>query len=173
MMGSFGRDPEFFKYIEGNVASRIFKRAEYALTELPTSANPYLEYILTGNFKHALPHYLRKENFESIRENLDKLVIFKGNLQDALNREAQTKFDGFNLSDIFEYMSPAQYKNEMQGLIAHAGTGARLAYWNMLADRKEIGGLEQRLKFLDAEASALFKQDKAFFYKAFIVGETL
>lgn len=173
MMGKLGRDPEFFKYVETDVASRIFKRAEYALTVLPTDVNPYLEYILTGNFKHSLPFYLRRENFDTIRNNIDRLVIFKGNLQDAFQRSQQTRFDGFNLSDIFEYMSYNQYEEEIRNILDHANPGARLVYWNMLADRKQISGVEAKMRFLDHEASELFKQDKAFFYKSLIVGEAI
>lgn len=173
MMGKLGRDPEFFKYVETDVASRIFKRAEYALTVLPTDANPYLEYILTGNFKDALPFYLRRENFDSIRNNIDRLVIFKGNLREALQREQKTRFDGFNLSDIFEYMSYNQYEEEVRNILDYANPGALLVYWNMLADRKHINGLETKMRFLDKEAAELFKQDKAFFYKSLIVGEAI
>lgn len=173
MMGSFGRDPEFFKYVETDVASRIFKRAEYALTVLPTDANPYLEYILMGNFKNSLPFYLRRENFDMIRDNLGKLVIFKGNLREALQRNQQIKFDGFNLSDIFEYMSYKQYEEEIRNILGHTNPAARLVYWNMLADRKQINGLEGKIKFLEDDAAELFKQDKAFFYKSLIVGEVL
>lgn len=173
MMGKLGRDPEFFKYVETDVASRIFKRAEYALTVLPTDANPYLEYILMGNFKNALPFYLRRENFDVIRKNIDRLVIFKGDLREALQREQKTMFDGFNLSDIFEYMSYNQYEEEVKGILGHANPGARLVYWNMLADRKHINGLEKKMRFLDKEAAELFKQDKAFFYKSLIVGEAI
>jgi len=173
MMGRLGRDPEFFKYVETDVASRIFKRAEYALTMLPTDANPYLEHILTGNFKNALPFYLRRDNFELIRKNIDRLVIFKGNLREALRSCPQNKFDGFNLSDIFEYMSYSQYEEEIRNILDHSNIGARLVYWNMLADRKYINGLENKLRFLDNEAAELFKQDRAFFYKLLIVGEAL
>ena len=173
MMGTLGRDPEFFKYVETDVANRIFKRAEYALTALPTDANPYLEYILTGNFKKSLPFYLRRENFNLIRSNIDRLVIFKGNLKEAFQREKQTRFDGFNLSDIFEYMSYNQYEEEVKYILDYANSGARLVYWNMLADRKHINGLETKMKFLEQEASELFKQDKAFFYKSLIIGEAI
>ncbi len=31
-MGRLGRDPEFFRYVEGSVAERILERVEYALT---------------------------------------------------------------------------------------------------------------------------------------------
>jgi len=173
MMGKLGRDPEFFKYVEADVASRIFKRAEYALTILPADNNSYLEYILTGNFKNALPFYLRRENFDAIRNNLDRLVLFKGNLRQAFQMNQQTKFDGFNLSDIFEYMSYLQYEEELSHILNFAKPGARIVYWNMLADRKQVDGLEKKLRFLDKEASELFKQDKAFFYKSLIIGEAI
>jgi S-adenosylmethionine-diacylglycerol 3-amino-3-carboxypropyl transferase len=173
MMGKLGRDPEFFKYVETDVASRIFKRAEYALTILPTDSNPYLEYILTGNFRNSLPFYLRRENFNAIRDNLDKLVIFKGNLEQAFQRNPATKFDGFNLSDIFEYMSFNEYEKDLIHILDYANQRARLVYWNMLADRKQIDGWEGKLRFLDQEASYLFNQDKAFFYKRLIIGEKI
>lgn len=173
MMGALGRDPQFFKYVETDVAKRIFNRAEYALTMLSTDANPYLEYILTGNFGNSLPFYLRRENFQAIRDNLDKLVIFRGNLSQALGKEPGRRFDGFNLSDIFEYMSCVRYKEEITRILKYAKAGARLVYWNMLADRRDIDGLEGRLKFLDEEAARLFKRDKAFFYKSLIIGEAI
>jgi len=171
MMGKLGRDPEFFKYVETDVASRIFKRAEYALTVLPADTNPYLEYILTGNFKNSLPFYLRRENFNAIRDNLDKLVIFKGNLRQACQRNPEMKFDGFNLSDIFEYMSHDQYKEEMTQILEFSKPGARFVYWNMLAERKNAQGMDKKIKSLDSEANELFKHDKAFFYKALIIGQ--
>ena len=71
-MGRLGRDPEFFRFVEGSVSDRILARTKHALTEIATLDNPYLRYILTGNYlaaedATALPHYLRPENFENIR----------------------------------------------------------------------------------------------------------
>lgn len=171
VMGRLGRDPAFFKYVETDVAGRIFKRAEYALTILPTDRNPYLEYIFTGNFGDSLPFYLRKENFNSIRTNLDKLILFKGNLQQAFEAHKEIKFDGFNLSDIFEYMNYEQYKKELKHILDFSKPGSRLVYWNMLAERKYIDGFENKIRFLDEEANNLFKEDNAFFYKSLIIGE--
>lgn len=171
VMGHFGRDPEFFRYVDDDVAAGIMRRAEYALTILPTDSNPYLEYILTGNFKMSLPHYLRKENFDAIRGNLDKLKLFKGNLSAAYKACGGLKFDGFNLSDIFEYMSQDQYSKELEGAIDFSNKNARLVYWNMLSDRKHPAALKDKLNYLDAEASSLFEKDKAFFYKSLIIEE--
>lgn len=171
VMGKKGRDPEFFKYVETNVASRILTRVEHALTHLPTDTNPYLEYILKGNFDKALPFYLRKENFELIKQNLNQLTLFHGGLKEAFASNAAIKFDGFNLSDIFEYMTPDQYTEELEGILNASQPDARIAFWNMLAKRKEVSSLHDRIDFLNEKADALHKQDKAFFYQAFILGK--
>ena len=142
MMGRLGRDPEFFRFVEGDVASRLLQRAEYGLTVLPTHNNPYLEYILTGNCSQALPHYLRPEHFQAIREGLAGLVLFKGGIAEALEGHRDLKFDGFNLSDIFEsHMSYDAYIQHLDRLIAGSEPGGRLVYWNMLADRVHAGPL--------------------------------
>jgi S-adenosylmethionine:diacylglycerol 3-amino-3-carboxypropyl transferase len=167
VMGRLGRDPEFFRYVEGDVATRLLQRAEYALTVLPTHDNPYLEYILTGNFSRALPHYLRPEQYEAIREGLGKLVLFKGGIAEALEAHRGVKFDGFNLSDIFEYMSYGEYVQHLHRLIESSKTGGRLVYWNMLADRLPSAQCRDRLYTSEELALELFRQDKAFFYKAF------
>jgi len=171
VMGRFGRDPEFFKYVEGDIADRIFKRSEYALSVLAADKNPYLEYILRGNFKQSLPFYLRPENFDNIVKNLDKLVIFKGNIQKALDAHKGITFDGFNLSDIFEYMSQEQYKKEVEALLKASKKGSRFVYWNMLVDRSCSQYFKDQITLLKDEAEKLFLEDKAFFYKALIIEE--
>jgi S-adenosylmethionine-diacylglycerol 3-amino-3-carboxypropyl transferase len=167
VMGRLGRDPEFFRYVEGDVAGRLLKRVESALTALPTHDNPYLEYILAGNFHRALPHYLRPENFDTIRRGLDRLVLFKGDVVDALDANRGLKFDGFNLSDIFEYMNHSEYLCELCRLIKASKRGGRLVYWNMLSDRMPPAEYLDRIEPLEELARELFMRDKAFFYKAF------
>ncbi len=169
VMGLLGRDPEFFRYVEGGVSERILKRTEYALTELDPAANPYIHWILTGRHKGALPAALRQENFEPIRRNLDRLQWRCGSLEESLGREQ--KFDCFNLSDIFEYMSPASYERLLKLIVSSARPGARLAYWNMLAARHRPESLAAALRPLTELSSQLFARDQAFFYSALVVEE--
>jgi S-adenosylmethionine-diacylglycerol 3-amino-3-carboxypropyl transferase len=171
VMGRLGRDPEFFKYVKEKVSESIYKRACYALTELPAYTNPYLEYILRGNFQKSLPYYLRPENYKLIKRNLDKLIIFKGNLKQAIDEYPDIKYDGFNLSDIFEYMSIDEYKQQLEDIIQVSNKGARLVYWNMLAERKRVDQLNGKIMFLDKEAERLHKKDLAFFYRSLIIAE--
>lgn len=171
VMGRFGRDPAFFRYVEGSVAERILSRTRYALTALDPAANPYLQWILTGTHTTALPFALRPENFERIRQNLDRLELAHGSIEQYLDSGA--RFDRFNLSDIFEYMSPENYRKLLEHLIAASRPGARLVYWNMLAPRARPEELASRLRPLDALASKLFAQDKAWFYSRLVVEEVI
>lgn len=171
MMGRHGRDPEFFKHVEGSVADRILARTKYALTMLDTANNPYLAYILNGNFGSALPHYLRPENYESIRSNIDSFSIHHGAIDAIAESFGPASFDGFNLSDIFEYLSPEQCEAVYSRLLAAARPKARFAYWNMLVPRECPEALANQITPQEDIAEDLFKKDRAFFYSRFVLEE--
>lgn len=166
MMGRLGRDPEFFRYVEGSVAERILSRTRYALKELPTHDNPYLAYILTGNYTTALPRYLRPEILPRVRKHLDHLTLHLGPID-----QLDGPFDGFNLSDIFEYLDEPTSEAVYSRLVYHARPGARLAYWNMLVPRQCPPCCADRVKPLAELAEQLFARDKAWFYSRFLVDE--
>jgi S-adenosylmethionine-diacylglycerol 3-amino-3-carboxypropyl transferase len=170
-MGRLGRDPEFFKHVEGAVADRILERTQHALTVLDTSMNPYLSYILNGNFEVALPHYLLPGNYEAIQRNIDRLSIRLGAIDAIAAEYGENSFDGFNLSDIFEYLSPYQCEAVYGRLLASARPKARLAYWNMLVPRECPDALSNRVLPMKDEADLLFAQDRAFFYSRFVLEE--
>ncbi len=171
VMGKMGRDPEFFRYVDGPVSEQILKRTRYALTELPTHDNPYLDYILTGNYTYGVPHYLQPENFEKIRNSFDNLTVYQGTVQDAANHYGNDGFDGFNLSDIFEYLDPPTCRNIYNQLLEKARGGARFAYWNMLVPRRMSDDFPDRVNWLEDVSRELFASDKAFFYSRFVVEE--
>jgi S-adenosylmethionine-diacylglycerol 3-amino-3-carboxypropyl transferase len=169
VMGRLGRDPSFFKYVEGSVADRILTRARHALVELDPSKNPYLRWILNGKYGSSLPHALREENFEKIRSNLDKLTIIEGTVESALTEQ---KYDAYNLSDIFEYMSDENTQKLLEKIHGQSNPGARIVYWNMLAPRESAESLREIITPLPQLSEKLFHQDKAFFYSKFVVEET-
>lgn len=171
VMGRLGRDPEFFRYVEGSVAERILERARYALTTLPTHENPYLEYILTGNFGESQPRYLRPEPFAALKERLDLVTLEVGSVEDVARNDSGGGFDGFNLSDVFEYLDEATTERLYGEMLGVARAGARLAYWNMLVPRSCPPAFRDRVEPLDDESRRLFARDQAFFYSAFLVDE--
>lgn len=173
VMGRIGRDPEFFRYVEVPVSESILQRTKFALTELETHSNPYLDYILTGNFTNSLPYYLQPDIFENIKKNIDGLVLFHGPVQDAVKQAGNKGFDGFNLSDVFEYLDEKACSYIYEILLDHAKSGSRLVYWNMLVPRSCPPGLQGRIKAKEELSRELFGIDKAFFYSNFIIEEVL
>jgi S-adenosylmethionine-diacylglycerol 3-amino-3-carboxypropyl transferase len=167
MMGRLGRDPAFFTHVEGSVGDRILERTRHALTALPTDTNPYLTYIMTGSYApNALPRYLRAEHWDPIRSRLDRV-----RLQRSPAQEVDGPIAAFNLSDIFEYMSPDEHARTYERLVANAAPGARLAYWNLLAPRGVPTALAARVTSHAKAAARLHAQDKAWFYGAFHLDE--
>lgn len=171
VMGRLGRDPEFFKYVEAQVAKQILSRTQYALTVLNPADNPYLQWILTGQHLSALPYALRAENFDSVRANLDRLEIRPQSLEEFLANGTANSIDRFNLSDVFEYVAPNTFQELLHELVRVSRNGARLAYWNMLVPRRRPVAMADELKPLNELANRLFAQDRAFFYRDFIVEE--
>lgn len=173
MMGRLGRDKEFFKYVDVVAISKYIKqRADNALTTIPTWNNPYVNYILLNNFDYALPHFAREENFKIVKQNIDKLHIKKGTINDVA-AEVGIKFDAFNLSDIFEYMGEDVFKKVASDLIEVSNKNARFAYWNMLVPRRVSEILPDKVRLLEDLSKDLYKKDKAFFYNNFFIDEVL
>jgi S-adenosylmethionine-diacylglycerol 3-amino-3-carboxypropyl transferase len=171
VMGRMGRDPSFFNYVEGPVATRILQRARHALIGLNPADNPYLQWILTGCHTTALPFALRAENFETIRNHVNRLEWHRAPLESFLETLDDRSISRFNLSDIFEYMSAANHHHMLERLVAKGRSGGRLVYWNTLADRHRPDYMADKLRSLLELSRQLHAGDKAFFYCAFIVEE--
>ena len=173
VISRLGRDPRFFDYAEGGISAHLLRRAGYALSVLDPAANPYLQWLLLGRHRSARPYALRSENFPSIRANLDRLDLRVQSLEDFIETPEASGLDGFNLSDIFEYMSEANAHRLLEKLIGSGRQGARLVYWNLLAPRRRPDRLAHRLRPLEELAAGLLRMDKAFFYSALNVEEIL
>lgn len=175
VMGALGRDPEFFRYVEGSVADRILMRTRHALAVLDPAENPYLHWILTGQHGEALPEALEERNFGPIRTALTdgRFAVVQAPLEGMLSDQPDRRFDAFNLSDIFEYMSESNTAMLLEKIAGASNPGARLAYWNMLAPRSRPAALADILQPCADEAERLFAGDRAFFYSRFVVEEVL
>lgn len=169
VMGKLGRDPEFFAFAEGSLSDNVMQRTRHALVELDPSENPYLHWILLGRHDQTLPFWLRKENWEVIRGRLDRLHYEVCSLETFVQRE-EGLWDGFNLSDVFEYMPQETSDRLLSDLAEHTRSGGRLVYWNMMVPR-DGSNLPHLLKPLPELSEALHAQDKAFFYSRFVVEE--
>ena len=169
-MGHIGRDPELFRYTDGPVADRVLARTRHALIELDPARNPYLHWMLTGTHGDELPLALRPESFDLIRANLDRLEWRCESLESFVTRRDETA-DRYNLSNVFEYVSPVEHRRVVHALSMSARPHARLAYWNLFVERHCSRQPDTVFRRLCELSSRLHRADRGFFYSNFIVEE--
>ncbi len=175
VMARLGRERAFFP-LRRSVARlrRILERTRHALVDLDPSANPYAHWILTGTHGDALPCALRPENFDTIRDNLERLEWHRVSLEEFVRTVGTGReFDRFNLSDVFEYVSPAHYDSAAGRHRAEPPSGrparllehARAAIASGIARRAPASARSSRRR--------LHAADRAFFYSAFRMDEVV
>ena len=146
------------------MSEEVKARFEYGISHSRNFENPYLSYILRGNYSESsLPDYLREENHDCIRGRLDRLRLFRGSL---LEVPEGRPFDFLNLSDLFEYMDEEGFSENERKLSALASPGARIALWNM-QNRRYL----RKDDFLaeEEESRRLFSKNRSYFYRDFTI----
>ena len=166
-MGALGRDPAFFDQVDGSVPAHVARRIEHAFVRNDPADNPYLRWIMTGSHGGTLPLAFRPEHHATIAARLGRLRVVHGTLESVATPGAG--IDGWNLSDIFEYMSPPAFAETYARILDASAPGARLVYWNMMAPRRVPIALAARVHQRRDISEALRARDKAFFYSDFVV----
>lgn len=162
VMGRLGRDSSFYDHVEDKEqsGSDIRSRFEFGIYNTLNADNPYVNYIVCGGYTpRSLPLYLRRENFDIIRRNIDRITLVHGDLS-AVPAE---DIDFANLSDIFEYMSDEEFTQSNETLSRMLSPNGRAAYWNM-QNRRYLDDILT----CDSELSErLFRQNNSWFYRDF------
>jgi len=167
VMGRLGRSKAFLNEVEVPVGEFIFNKAEKHLQSINCQKNYFLKYILTGNFDEHLPHYVREGIYEKIQENINKLEIFEGLADTAF--EKYGKFNRFNLSDIFEYMTPEIFDKVAQNFLENSMQDSLYGYWNLMVPRRVSEIKLDNFEYLKEFSEELTEKDMGFFYGKFIV----
>ncbi len=167
IMGKLGRDPAFLKEVNISVGDYIYRETGAHLSSQLAQENCYDDFILFGQFNSNLPHYIRESNFQKIKKNIDRLVIYEGLAEDASTKYGT--FTHFNLSNIFEYMDAEQFKNVATQIIKTAKPGATFGYWNLMVNRRISEQFPSKVEYLQQQSENLTAVDKCFFYKKFII----
>jgi S-adenosylmethionine-diacylglycerol 3-amino-3-carboxypropyl transferase len=172
LLGRLGRDPAFFEFVDvGDIGEFFLGRTAHVFADVPIADNFFIEYILTGRHsqRHGLPPYLEAANQAPLRDRLGRLRIVRDSMERYLADPATPTFDGYNLSDCFEWMSESASEQLLRALLRTARPGARLCYWNLLVNRQRPAALARQLVPDEKLAAELHATDRAFFYRRFVV----
>jgi S-adenosylmethionine-diacylglycerol 3-amino-3-carboxypropyl transferase len=172
LLARLGRDPSCFQYVTTNhIAEELLARTRRGLTEIPVRDNFFLEYIFTGGYhdlETASP-YLRKSNFAFLKQNVGRMRLFTGSLEQYLATVEPGAAAKFNLSDIFEYMPVSAVERtlrEMLHIVRHAG---RMAFWTLFVPRRVPTALSDRIRSSVIDSATYSLSDRGFFYDSFAV----
>jgi S-adenosylmethionine-diacylglycerol 3-amino-3-carboxypropyl transferase len=165
-------DKAFYKYIEPSFSFERYYQAAVrsAVTELPARDNYFLAYILSGNyFTDNLPIYLKKENYEIIRDRVDRIKMVTSGCQQYLSSLPGDTISKFNFTNIFEWMSIEEFTLILLETLRIAKDGAVITYRNHLVTRNRPEVFSDRI-IPDMKLSLeLRKKDRSFIYKAYVV----
>lgn len=165
-------DKAFFAQLEesfsfGNHFRQVIHRA---LTERPLQTNPFLFYIVTGNYHPtSLPFYLKHENYETIRKNLDKVEIVNQDCLSYFTKLPDNSISKFNFTNIFEWMPVETFEHILRESVRVATTDAVITYRNLLVPRQRPTTLATKIEPQPELSEALHKQDLSFMYRSYHV----
>jgi S-adenosylmethionine-diacylglycerol 3-amino-3-carboxypropyl transferase len=172
LLGRLGRHPSLFRHVRmEDVAAELLRRTEHGLTEVPIRDNYFVEYIVTGKYRnpeHTHP-YLSEEDFYHLRDRLDQIRLVHQDLIEYLSTLPPGSISKFNLSDVFEYMSDAEYEETLRAIHRVARNGARMAFWTLFVPRKLPFSLTSCFHGDDEETRKKFSTYGTFFYGGFHV----
>lgn len=165
-------DKAFYKYLEPSFSFEKYYRSAVrrAVTELPVKENYFLAYILLGNyFMDNLPVYLKKENYDFIRNRVNRIKIVTSGCLEYLRSLPQETISKFNFTNIFEWMSVEEFSLLLTETLRIAKDGAVITYRNHLVTRNRPERFADQI-IPDMKLSAeLHESDRSFIYKAYVV----
>ena len=131
-------DPAFFRNVENpSFAKHFLALAERSLTEVPVETNYFLHQMVTGAYPTdggdaALPPYLGREGVSRLKNEPKRLTLIDGSYLDALRETPDGSVNGFSLSNIFEWMTPAAIDEHFAEIYRTAARGASLVFRNFV-----------------------------------------
>ena len=173
MLGLGGLDPRFFTYVNGvgDFGEHFRKLTQHVLVDLPVRENYFVAQITLGRYldERAMPPYLLAEHFETLRQTVDRIEIVTAELGQVLKSLPTDSVDGFNFSNVFEWVPPETFEATLRETYRVARPGARLCYRNLLVRRKHPGSLDHLFTPHDELAARLLYHDRSFVYSNFEV----
>jgi len=167
-----GVHPEQYRLVDGrhDMYEYVKERVEHALTKVPIYDNYFLSLAVTGRFRdYRVPPYLLPENFETLRNNLDRVQVVNGWLGPFLDTQPEGSITKFNLLDIFDWMTPALFGSTLQSALRAAAIGATMIYRSGSYELDPPPSIIEHVERHDELARKLLSQDRSATYGSFYI----
>ncbi len=165
-------DKAFYKYLDPDFSFDKYYRSavKRVLTELPLKENYFLAYILLGNYnENNFPPYLKSENYDLIRSRVNRIEAITSGCIEYFRLQPPGSISKFNFTNIFEWMSPDEFRDLLQETVRVAKQGAIITYRNHLVTRHRPGSLADQIIPDEKLSAELHDRDLSFIYKGYVV----
>lgn len=163
---SKGRDPQLFRYAPESGGEAFYQRLRQQVHTELAQDNFFLRFFFFGpeNMpEQLLPPCYQVRNFAILRTRLSRLQIRQGEASDFLLSPAGRHITKASLSNIFEYVSAAEFQRVLQTLLEETERPLRLVFWNLLQPQGEAGS---GLPLLPDLSRRLSQTDGCFYFRS-------
>lgn len=167
-----GVHPEQYRLVNGrhDMYEYVKERIEHVLTRVPAKNNYFLSQAITGRFRgQHVPPYLLEENYEALREGLDRVLVVNGWLGPFLDTQPAGSITKFNLLDIFDWMTPEMFESTLQSVLRAAAPGATIIYRSGSYEFDPPASILEHVERHDTLARELLAADRSATYGSFYV----
>ncbi|MEP3279728.1 MAG: DUF3419 family protein [Stappiaceae bacterium] len=159
----------------GSMAEVLKQRLEKLACDFSLSDNYFAWQAFGRSYAGAetgpLPPYLKKENFELIRDMADRVSVVNRSFTEELEEQREESLDAYVLLDAQDWMTDAQLNDLWSGITRTAKSGARVIF-RTAADPSLLPGrvaqdILDRWSYREGESLAFGKQDRSSIYGGF------
>jgi S-adenosylmethionine-diacylglycerol 3-amino-3-carboxypropyl transferase len=159
---------DYFHFDDGSssFSESFYRRAGHVMKDLPVKDNYFLALYFTGKYLDPLevPEYLKPENFEVIRRNVDRIVPVSEDSKYWLEKQENNFFDAFALSNICELMDDTDTHKLFTEVIRTAKPGAKVIFRNLMIAREVPEDLRGIVVKDEALSREIQYDDRSFVY---------
>jgi S-adenosylmethionine-diacylglycerol 3-amino-3-carboxypropyl transferase len=162
----------YFRYIQKiHYPKNHLEKIEYVFTKIPIKYNHFASLILLGSYINEVcyPPYLKKENYEILKQRVDRIEIESSPVLETLKKFPDSYFTKFNLSNIFDWVDDNTFNRQLAEIIRVGKNEGKIFYSTTRTDRcipKEIKTLSSDEQL----ATELLKEDRITLYSNFQIG---
>lgn len=159
---------EYFHFDDGaqSFSESFYNRAKKAFCDIPARNNYFLSTYLSGQYHNEdeWPLYLKCENFEHIKRNIDRIQLITADTKYWLESMPSSIIDGFCLSNICELMSEEDTQKLFTEVIRTARPSAKICFRNLMIPRDIPTELQIAIVKNESLSERLLATDRAFVY---------
>jgi len=144
----------------------IHSRLNYLVEKHQLSENHFANLVFLWKYSEncILPLHLREENFDTIKQQVDKIEIITDSLENIVNREELMKnITAYSLSDFWSYADDSNYSWIWKNIVKYSRNDAKFCERQFLVKRKPDFFSKWIQRDQDLEKK-LYTEDNTVFY---------